>query len=209
MAGSCPGACGDVTLLRNPLTNCVTDIRQKTLSRIAFYDCNTTLPDPITGASIKTLFDNGTIVASMPLGNIQWGEPTTEDLAVDDCSPARQFITGREMTFEDRVALSNTTGSPAVTDSYFDYDFWQDKMDKQFVVRYMLIYCDGDVVIPRDKNGNPLGATMLVYINFQKAQTQGGASTEFKRGSVRFAGDPLALYTAKPAFNYIEAGITL
>lgn len=206
---ACPQNCGTTVLVKNPQTACVTSIRQKTLSRIAFFDCNTTLPDPYTGAAFKALFDSGAIVASMPLGNIQWADPATEDIPVDDCTPARQFIQTREMTFEDRIAVSKTSGSPSVTDEYFDYDFWQDKVDNQLILRYMLIYCDGDVVIPTDRAGNPLGATMLAYLSGQRSQTQGGATTEFKRGSLRFQGDPLAFHTAKPAFNYIEAAISI
>lgn len=204
---ACPAACGDITLIRNPLTDCQLTTREDTLSRIAFFDCNTTLPDPITGAAMKALFDNGTIVVSSKLANITWDDPATEDYVISECDPAQQRIVGRTMNFEDRFAISSVTGSPAVTDPYFDYKFWQDKIDNQAVVNYLLIYCNGNVRFPRDRNGNPLGASINAFINYQKPQTQGGQWMEFKRGIIRFAGDPLAFHTATPIFNHSDAGI--
>lgn len=208
---SCPSSCGDIELLALPKENCTPSIRQKTLARLAFYGCDVDFPSPLTDAAFKALVDDGLIVFSSELGNVQWAEPTTEELAVSDCRPASTFITGREMTAEDRIAISRTTGTPpsTVTDEYFDYDFLQDKADKQLQMNYLLVFCDGDVVRPLDRKGNPLGASFFSYINYQKAQTQGGASTEFKYIRIRFQGDPLAYYTAKPIVNLGEAGIEL
>lgn len=209
MANNCPANCQNIVLVGNPPDQCTLLLRNKTLSRVAFYPCSLSLPDPITGVAMKALFDNGDIVASSQLGNINWQDPTTEDIVVNECSPARQIITGRELQAEDRVAIKYLSGSPATADDEYDYDFWQDKMVNQSLMNYMLIFCDGDVVIPKDANGNPLTATMLVYISYQKPGTQGGDWIEFKRISIRFKNDPLAFYTAKPAFNYIDAGIVL
>lgn len=206
---NCPSNCQNLVLIGNPPDQCIQDFRNKTLSRIGFYPCPITLPDPITNNGIKALFDDGTIVVSSPLGNINWADPTTEEIPIDECSPARTIITGRELTAEDRIAITHLSGSPATVDDELDYDFWDDKVQNQALMNTMLFFCDGDVVIPKDRNGNPLRATMLVYISYQKPQTQGGQWTEFKRIIIRFNNDPLAFYTAKPAFNYIDAGITL
>lgn len=205
----CPASCSDIALLANPQSTCESQQRYRILSRVAFYPCSVTLPDPMTDMAIKALFDDGTIVATSALANVTFADPTSEDVAIDDCSPAMSVITGRELTAEDRYAVSNTSGSPATTDEYFDYDVLDDKVINQHAMNYMLIFCDGDVVVPLDRAGNPLTATMQVFISYQKPSTQGGRWIEYKKITIRFQNDPLALYTAKPAFNYIDAGITL
>jgi hypothetical protein len=209
MANNCPANCQSIVLTGNPKDKCELSTRQKTLDRVAFFPCSMSLPDPWSDAAIKQLFDDQTIVASSKLGNINWQDPTTEDVVVSECMPAITIITGRELQAEDRVAISFASGSPAVPDDYRDYDFWQDKMEKQNLMNYMLIFCDGDVVIPKDANGNPLTATMLAYISYQKPQTQGGQWIEYKRISIKFQNDPLAFYTAKPQFNLKDANIIL
>lgn len=205
---TCPSSCGDIDLIGNPQTDCEVSLRQTTPSRFAFFGCTTTLPDPITDVAIKALFDDGTIVASSELANVEFADPTTEDITISDCKPPLRQIVSREVTFEDRTAISRTAGSPATTDPFFDYDFWQDKLDNQGKLNYMVIYCNGDVKIARDKDGNLLSATMQGWLNYQRPGTAGNKSTEFKRLSILFDGDPLAMYN-KPEFNYIEAGITL
>lgn len=208
MTGSCPASCTDITLLANPATNCVDNIRRKTLSRLFFYPCSLELPDPITNMAIKALFDDGSIVASNKLGNIVWGDPGTEDLMIDECSPSRKVINTRTLTAEDRISVAIDTNSPAITNLFGDYDFWDDKNEQQLMMNSMIAYCDGDVIIPKDRNGNPLAFTMLAYLSWQKAQQQGGAWVEFKKLEFNFMGDPMALYN-KPAFNWITAGIVL
>lgn len=205
----CPAACGDITLLSNSATGCAPTRREKTLSRIAFFLCSTTLPEPLEG-NIKPLFDSGDIVASMPLANIVLNDPNISEIMMDECSPMDRKTDTREITFEDRFAVTKTlTTSPVTTDAYWDYDFWQDKLNNQTALNYMLIYCDGDVVIPKNPNGSLMKATLFVYLSAQKPTTQGGSWIEFKRGSIIFQGDPWSLTTAKPAFNLNDEGIIL
>lgn len=204
----CPSSCGDFTLLGNPEASCTVDIRQKSPSRFFYYPCNVTLPDPITPENIAPLFEDGTIVASSELANFTVNDPATDDVVISDCRPALPVVSSREIIAEDRIRVELTSGSPATTNMYFDYDFWQDKTEHQFQMNAMIAYCDGDVIIPVDINGNPLTFTMLAYLNWQRPATQGGASIEFKRITMRFQGDPFALHI-KPSFNWITAGITL
>lgn len=152
------------------------------------------------------LFNANQLVFSSALGNIVPADPTTEDITIDECNAALKVIDTRTITFEDRIAINNTTFSPSVDAPYFDYNFWQDKNDQQLQLNVMIAYCDGDVIIPLDGNGNPLKATMLVYLSFQKPQTQGGAWVEFKKGEITFRGDPFSM-TTPPSWNYITAGI--
>lgn len=207
-SGSCPASCTSITLLANPTTNCTDNLRRKTVSRLFFYPCSTTLPNPITNSNIAPLFASGVIVSSNKLGNIVWGDPGTEDLMIDECSPSRKVITTRSLTCEDRIAVSVNSGSPSTTNPYFDYDWWADKQDQQLVMNAMIAYCDGDVVIPLDAVGNPLSFTMLAFLSWQKPQQQGGAWVEFKKLEFNFMGDPMSLKN-KPAFNWITAGIVL
>lgn len=204
----CPSNCTPDVLIGNPQGICSQDVRQRILSRIAFFPCNTTLPDPITGPGMKALFDSGEIVASSKLANIVLADPQTEDVVIDECSVARKFITSRLITAEDRISVSLTSGSPATTNKFRDYDFWQDKLDHQLLMYTMLIYCDGDVIIPATRDGVYISASLTAYLNYQKPSTQGGQWIEFKHLEFNYPGDPLALFL-KPAFNYITAGITL
>ena len=204
--GICAINCGDNTIIANPQATCSSDLRKTTPSRMFFFLCNVTLPNPITNINIKALFDSGDIVASMPLSNIVWNDPTYEDVQKDDCTPPDRIVVSREMTFEDKYGVIDTA-SPS-SGEYLDYDFWQDKIDKTQRLYYMIGYCGGDVKIGYNTDGTLMNASLTLSLNYQKPQTAGNASIEFKKGSFVFAGDPLNLKN-KPAFNYIDAGIVL
>lgn len=206
VVGNCPASCGTITILANPSSSCQDNIRRKTVSRFIFYPCSIQLPSPITNASMLALFTAGQLVFTSALGNIVPADPATEDIMVDECSTARKVITTRTITFEDRVAINNTTYSPSVQAPYFDYNFWQDKNNQQLQLNVMIAYCDGDVIIPQDGNGNPLKMSMLVFLSFQKPQNVGGAWVEFKKGEMTFRGDPFDMSTP-PSWNYLTAGI--
>lgn len=206
--GICADNCIDDTLIAYPQASCAADIRLTTPSRIFFFMCSTTLPNPITNQNIAALFDSGEIVASMPLGNIEWGDVQYEDVILDDCQTPRRIPSSREATFEDRYGVADTN-SPS-TGLYLDYDFWINKVEKQQNLNYMVAYCNGDVKVAR-KQGSAtqlLTASITVQLGYQRPQNAGNASIEFKQIAMNFAGDPLDLRN-KPEFNYIEAGITL
>lgn len=202
---ACPSTCGDVTLVSNPTENCTTAQRYNAISRIAFFPCSVDLPDPIQG-NIEPLFADGTIAWSSILRNVTLNDPTTQDFNIGDCIPALSVITGREITFEDAIAITSSTGSPAVYQQYWDYNFWQDKVGKPYQLRAMWIYCNGDARIAKDENGNYLTVSVLAYLNYERPTQQGGPFLEFKSITARFNGDPLALYNT-PAFNTVEEGI--
>lgn len=210
--GNCLSNCQSVSLLPIPTTGCTIDIRQKTLSRILFMPCTVALPNPITCANIAALFTAGMIVGTSELANIVVNDPTTEDVVYSECRPVRKQIMTREITFEDRIALTGVTTSPPQTSppgitNYFDYDFWRDKMSARLQLRYMLVWCDNDVTIPVDANGNLLTADLEAFLSYQKPSTQGGAWIEFKKASITFVGDPLNFI--KPSFNLTNCGITV
>lgn len=205
--GLCPSSCAGNTLIGLPTANCVPSLRRDTPNRLFFFPCDLDLPDPIQG-NIKPLFDDGTIVYSSPLANIVLNDPNFDDVIYDECSPADKVVSTREMTFEDRFAISKTSGSPATTNDYFDLDVWQDKINNRFRMRYMIGFCSGNVIIPTDENGDYLTAILTLYRSYQKPQTQGGKWIEFKRGSIVFQGDPFNL-TVKPAFNLADENIDI
>lgn len=205
--GYCPSNCSDITLVRNPQENCEVTTRRDTPSRLIFFECNTTLPDPITNENIKPLFDSGAIVASMELAQVTFGDPTYEEIIVSDCRPPERYVATRSMTFQDLNAVTYGVSSPSEDDPYFDYDFWDDKQRNQRRLNYGVAYCSGDVRLARAADGSLLTASITAILNYQRP-TAGGASTEFKQVEIVFQGDPLAL-TNKPEFNLIEAGIIL
>lgn len=204
---NCPSNC-QTTLLQYPPSACFDDLRFKTLERIGFLLCTATLPSPVTAENLQPLLDDGDLVFTKPLGNLVWDAPITEDIPFSDCAPARQKIMGRVLNADDKIAVSLTSGSPAVTDLYYDYDWIQDKIDKQALLNPLFVYCDGDVVVSAP-GGIPVKMTILAYIDWIKSGTQGGSSTEFKRWTFRFSNDPFAFDTAKPLFNLYELGINI
>lgn len=203
---NCPSACGDINLIGNPSTDCTTAQRYTSPDRLFFFGCDVDLPDPITNAGMKTLYDSGLIVASSSLANIAFGQPTTEEVVISDCNPPLKIITGRQLTAEDRIKVAITDGSPAISAGYRDYQFWQDKMDQQIKLRVMIGFCNGDVKICRDQDGNYLTVSVLVYLDHQRPSQSGGKFVEFKNITIDFNGDPLALYNV-PEWNWITAGI--
>lgn len=199
----CPSNC-QVVLTKLPPAPCIIEPRYSTLDRMGFFDCATTLPDPLTPELIEDLIADGTIVISSIFSS-SWSAPTVEQISLGNCYPQREVVTGRELIIEDRVPVSYTSGSPAVTDDYYDYDFWQSIVEQQASLNYMMIMCSGDVILPKDKNGNLLKASVSGYIDYQLPATPGGNNwIEFKRITIRFANDPLAFFTAKPVTNIAE-----
>lgn len=204
----CPTQCTPAVLLANPTGACVPAFRKTTPSRVFFFACQTTLPNPVTNTNMKAMFDAGTIVASVELANINWEQPNFETLQITDCAPPQEVISTRTMSFEDRTGIIDNTLSPSSYNLFADYDFWFNKISNQQQLRYMIGYCNGDVKIPVDVNNNPLYATLSGYLDYIKAQTAGGASTETKKMKLVFQGDPLAL-NIKVAWNFINAGLSI
>lgn len=202
----CPSTCADPTLISNPTTNCVATQRLIIPARIAFFPCTVDLPDPIEG-NIKPYFDDGTIVVSSKLRNFTFNDPTFQDLSTNDCSPALSIISGREITFEDTEAITFGVSSPLVLNPYWDYAFWESILANQMMVRAMIIYCDGDVRIPK-LNGQYATVSMSGYINYDAAGTPGGGRMEFKRLSMKFNFDPIN-FSVTPAFNLTTEGINI
>lgn len=210
MPGLCPASCNDTTLIGLPTAACVPSLRRRTFSRFIFFNCGTTLPDPMPG-SIKPLFDDGSIVSSSSLVFPNGlPDPSFEDVVYDECSAPVPEATGRLIDFEDRIAISNTSGSPATTNAYYNYVFWKDKYDNRFNLSYGIVYCNGDVYIPKDSDGNPYQASLNAFISYQKPGTNGGGWIEFIKGTLNFPNDPFAITNNPvPDFNLTTEGIVL
>lgn len=208
--GLCPASCNDNTLIANPTTSCVPSVRRRTFSRFIFFNCGMTLPDPMPG-SIKPLFDDGSIVSSSTL-TFPNGlpDPTFEDIQYDECSTPVPEATGRLVDFEDNIAISYTSGSPATTNAYYNYIFWADKMRNRYNMSYGMVYCNGDVYIPKDADFVPYTATLNAFISYRKPGQAGGQWFEFIKGTLNFANDPFALIdNPVPDFNLNTEGIVL
>jgi len=207
MPGFCPTACTPPTLVANPVGLCVANFRKTTPSRIFFYACQNVLPNPVTNANMLAMYNAGTLVPSVELTNIIFETPTFESLQISDCTPPQDIVSTRTVNFEDRTGIIDNTASPTYN-LYADYDFWFNKITNNQVLNYMIGYCNGDVKIPVDVNGNPLRATLSGFLDYIKAQQAGGASTETKKLKLVFQGDPLAL-NIKPSWNWINAGLSI
>lgn len=206
---NCAAACGEIPLITLPTDECVKKQRNKNISRIVWKPCDVDIPIPETNIGYKALFDGGLLAFSSMLANVTWADPTTEDITIADCLPPTPLVTGRELTAQDRIKVESSIFSPAVDAKYRDYDFYQNKIDEMYNMNIGFEFCDGDVVWARDRDGNFLTASILVFLNYERSTGGSGTLfTEFKSLRVLFNGDPLALFN-KPTWNRIEAGIVL
>lgn len=208
----CLLGCAGPTLLQQPL-NCVVNQRlDSTISRLIFFACQTQLPSPITCENIMPLFESGAFIATSPLANITLADPTTEDVIYNECAPAYKKTVGRDLTFEDHYAVSETQSSPATSPAtsnpYFDYTFWDSLVNQFTQLRCGIVYCNGDVRIARNLSGFPMTFNLQAFISYQKPSTQGAGWVEFKKGTISFQGDPLGGFLP-PDFNLDECGITI
>lgn len=201
----CPTNCTPEQLIGLPTSNCDTGFRRDTPSRFFAMNCDMSLPTgsmAVVGAAALALFNSGDMVSTMQLANIVFEDPTYEEVQLNDCVAADSLLQTRAVTFEDRNAIDISNISPFVNDKFFDYDFWVDKLANQKNIRWFLAYCSGDV-----RQIEYVG-TLRGFVDYLKAQTAGGKSTEIKKFRLLFNGDPLEM-TSKPIFNYIDAGIVL
>lgn len=205
---SCPNNCGDIEILSYPQADCVTSLRYNQPSRYVFKPCDVDLPSPITNIGMKTLHDSGLIGFTSELANITFGDPTFEEIAVSDCSPALQVVNGRQITAEDRIMVQLTEGSPAQEAKFFDYRFWERIVELQSKLHFGIASCNGDVRWARHKDGTFQTISVTAFINYQRPSTQGGKFVEFKNIQINSNGDPLALWNI-PEWNYSDAGINL
>lgn len=191
----CPAECADFTMVEVHQASCEMTYRKINIRSIGFYKCDTALPSPLTATALADLYTAGGIVFSNELVNVQFGEPTYEERKLSDCRPAFEELVEREITFEDRIKVEITGATPNL---FLDYDFWQDKIEHQANLSYVFVMCNGDLVAPVDDNGFGLQATFRMNLSYE-VLSRGGA-IEFKAGSLKFLGDPLAM-KYKPVIN--------
>lgn len=194
--GVCPANCTDVDLIPMPDGGCEPKRRKSSIFKIGFFACSTPLPDPLTCDTLETMIDSNLIVFSSPLVNVEVADPETEDVVISDCLPAVQEVIGRQITFEDHIAIDIPEGASGVpaANLFADIKFWGNKNKYRQTLRQVFLYCDGRVEVPRDDNGDPLTGTFNVWRQFTRQGT-GGTSyvLEIKRGAINFKGDPFAL----------------
>jgi hypothetical protein len=191
----CPADCASFTLIDNPTAGCDLKTRRRNVDKIGFFPCSLDLPAPLTCANLEPLITAKSIVFTSSLANVEFQDPQFEELQIADCRPAERIITNRTVTFQDRIAVeipAVTGGDPVPANPFFDYDFWKDKRTKRALMRYMFVFCDGSIVIPKDENGKPMAASFDVFLSYER-QGSGGNSyiLEIKKGQLDFQGDPL------------------
>lgn len=201
----CPTACADFELVEIKSAACTLSYRKTNIRAIGFYKCDLSLPTPLTCMNLAPLMLGDpdadpdpipkSLVFSSELVNVTINEPEFEDRKLSDCRPAEREIVAREITFQDRIKVDVDTAGAAAP--FQDYVFWKDKRDHRYELNYVFVMCNGDLLVPRDANGDGIPGTFDVYINFETL-TNGGA-IEFKQGSIRFLDDPLNFF--KPELN--------
>lgn len=190
----CPADCASITLTPNAPGGCDLKVRKRSIDRIGFFPCDVALPTPFTCTDLQPLVTANSLTFSSPLANIEVQDPSFEELQIADCRPSERIVTSRIITFQDRIAIE----TPAIADPatpanlFFDYDFWKDKKTKRAMMRYMFVFCDGTVVVPKDESGKPMEASLDVFLSYER-QGSGGSSyiLEIKKGQLEFKGDPL------------------
>lgn len=196
--GYCPADCADDALIPNAPTNCDLQPRKNGIDRIGFFSCGIDLPAPFDCAALEALVAANTLVFSNPLRNVVVNDPETEDFQLADCLPSIRQVLRRVIEFQDVIAVSVTSPtSPTFTvDPFYDYAFWADKKSRSFVLRYLFIMCDGSVRVPRDEQGNPMQASLDIFLSLERQGTGATSYTmEIKKGRLEFLGDPLDFQT--------------
>src|SRR6185503_590911 len=94
----CPADCADVSQIPN-ISNCDLPTRNDNIDRMFFYNCDQTLPDPLTCAALQALADAGQLSFSSPLSNVDLQDPEYVELSVSDCLPATEIASGRVVAF--------------------------------------------------------------------------------------------------------------
>lgn len=197
--GYCPNGCAEDTLLVNQTgEDCDLEARFRQINKVGFFMCNTDLPNPLTCAALQALIDSEQLTFTSPLANVEVGDPTFIDIQIAGCLPTRKEVDTRVINFQDRIGVTGGEGSPATDILNFEYNFWADKIDKQSRLRALVVYCDGAVVVCKDKNGEPLELTLNAFLKYENV---GSASNQkviqYVQGALEWKGDPLAL-TNKP-----------
>lgn len=192
----CPADCQDITITPND-TVCAPRERRRNVSRIGFYTCDTEIPTPITQIGLEAFVEAGKLAFSSELANFTQQAPEYLDIEIGDCRTALRVIGNRVIDFQDRWAIDlPPVGSPAdLPVPFYNQLFWDDKVNKQVALRYMFVYCDGSVEIPKDANGVPLSATLTAY---RQQENQGSGQSkyfiEYIVGQLNFIQDPFALF---------------
>lgn len=200
----CPTACADIDLISIP-ADVVCDevpLRENGVSKLGFFLCSTSLPSPLTCANLEPLVTAKSVVFTQGLSDVTFSEPQTEDIKIDDCSPSLIRVVGRTLTFNDkrRIRIPAIADPATPANDYFDRDFYKNKQQLALQLRFMIVYCDGTIEVPKDTNGDPLSATFNIYRDQDRNQN-GNIETiyEVKRATIQFKGDPLQM--VKPDLN--------
>lgn len=187
----CPANCSPVTLVPNLGTECELKPRTTGIDRIGFFSCLEDLPSPMSCQALTVLANANALVFSSPLALITVNDPEQEELEISQCRAPMRITTRRVIDFQDRIKVEQTATSPAVSNLFYDYDFWKDKKTHTATMRYLFVMCDGTVRVAKDENGNYLEANLNVFLSFERQGTGGTAyDLEIKKAQLDFKGDP-------------------
>lgn len=195
MAGICPADCSNTDLLPND-EQCDLNPRLRGIERLGIFTCDTELPSPLTCVGLEALVTDNKLVFTNPLAQVDVQDPNYAEIVLSDCLPAFEVVTNQIIAARDVIKVdipADGTVSPATAPNpNYNWKFWADKRDKQLSIRYMIIYCNGDVVIPRDTDGNYLSASLRVSPKYENVgSAQAPIMLEYLQLQFNFRGNPL------------------
>lgn len=195
MASICPANCQDTELLPQS-TQCDLQPRLRGIERFGIFTCDSGLPDPLTCVGLEALVTDSKLSFTNPLAQIDAQDSNFAEIVLSDCLPSIEKVTNRIIAFRDAIKVdipADSTTSPATAaNPNYNWKWWADKRDIQLSVRYMIIYCNGDVVIPRDEDGNYLTASMRIDVKYENVGTaQAPMMMEYLAIQLNFRGNPI------------------
>lgn len=196
--GYCPADC-----VGDPLTDmpqdCNVQPRKRNVDKIGFFQCTTDIPSPLSCEAYQALIAGGDLVFSNSIASAEFGDPQFTAVQMSECLPAQQLTTGRQLTVDDKIAVTIPAEGETPAIPYFDYAWWKNKKQASATLRMGILYCDGTFEVMKDENGNPMPFTFTLYrVNNRDnagSDTQAPLIIEIKRGIFNFAGDPLQFDT--------------
>lgn len=194
MASICPANCQDITVASND-EQCDLQPRLRGIERFGIFTCDVDLPDPLTCVGLQAIVTDGKLAFTNPLAQVDAQDSNFAEIVLSDCIPAFEVVTNRIIAFRDAIKVDIPAGTgtvPTDPNPNYNWKWWADKRGKQLSMRYMIIYCDGTVVIPRGDDGAPLTASMRIDVKYENVGTaQAPMMMEYLQVQLNFRGNPI------------------
>ncbi|WP_346318188.1 hypothetical protein [Chitinophaga sp. YIM B06452] len=145
--------------------------------------------------------DTPGLVFSNELQGVEIQDPEVIQRELSDSKPEYEAVVSRTINFNDRIAVNI---NPAGVDTpYYDYTWWEDINNLSNSLNVLFLMTDGSsdfIRVPRKQGSlEGLPATFRTGLSYEKVQN--GFIVEFKKGVLKFYGDPLFFNKPSIALN--------